>query len=237
MGGSSSVKRTSKGFTSQRSGAQGGPKTGRSPFAESRHLASGSRRRVLVLISTLCLGLPFVDVNACDHRRTNEPERCNSENASSKPRADSDRQQEVAALNAEMNILTDLVRVFRESAHFDEEQLCLQKVRKLHRRIWFRRNKRLAPIYPFRWYVEFLLGSVPRFIGAIVAWVLGLTLCYYATSSASLMGALKAAFISFVAIQPSDPDPNFAVTVLAMLSGVTHLGIFISHLYSLIARK
>jgi hypothetical protein len=146
--------------------------------------------------------------------------------------------QEVAALNAQIAILTDLVRVFRESAQFDEEQDCLQRVRKLHRRLWFRGHKFwLTPIYPFRWYVEFLLGSIPRLVSAIGLWILLLALLYVWTSNCRFSTALHAAFISFVAIQPDGNDPNKVVTALAMLSGVTHLGIFISHLYSLVARK
>jgi hypothetical protein len=147
-------------------------------------------------------------------------------------------QQGIAALNAEMKIVVDLVRVFREFTQFEEELLCLQKVRKLHRRIWFQRgNPWRSAIYPFRWYVESLLGSVPRFVGAIALWLLFLTLLYALMGNAPLTMALKAAFVSFVAIQPNDPDPNFAVTMLAMLSGATHLGIFISHLYALVSRK
>ena len=157
-------------------------------------------------------------------------------------------QQDVASINAEMKIVTDLVRVFREFAQFDEEQSCLQEVRKLQNCLWLQKNRKqksrnkllLALIYPIfgiRWYVTNLLNSIPWFVVAIGAWILFLTGLYILFGHVSLSCAFKSGFISFIAIQPNTPDPNFGVTILAMLSGVTHLGILISHLYSLVSRK
>jgi hypothetical protein len=154
-------------------------------------------------------------------------------------------QQDVASINAEMKILTDLVRVFREFAQFDEEQLCLQKVRTLQNRLWLQKQKPrnwllkalIYPIYGIRWYVAYLLGSIRRFVLMIGAWIVSLTGLYVLAGNVSLSCAFKSGFISFIAIQPNTPDPNFGVTLLAMLSGVTHLGILISHLYSLVSRK
>lgn len=154
-------------------------------------------------------------------------------------------QQDVASINADMKIMTDLVRVFREFAQFGEEQSCLQEVHTLQNRLWLQkqksRNKLLPaliyPIYVIRCYVAYLLGSILRFVVAIGAWILLLTGLYTLNSNVSLSCAFESGFISFIAIQPNTPDPNFAVTILAMLSGVTHLGILISHLYSLVSRK
>jgi hypothetical protein len=148
-------------------------------------------------------------------------------------------QQTTAAMNAELRILVDLLRVFRESALFDEEQACMRRARTLHRKISLQRRRLFAAIaFPFRWYLDFLLGSIPRFLGAIGVWLLVLTCLYSATSSLSIADAFHTAFVSFIAIEPpASPDPNVAVSMLAMVLGATHLGIFISHLYSLMARK
>ena len=146
-------------------------------------------------------------------------------------------QRETASLNAEMQILLGLVRVFREFGQFDEENTCMQQVRALNRQIWFNKEKPwVAPLYPIRWYVEFLLGSAPRFVGAIGVWILVLT-ALFATTGIGLHGALEATFSSFVGIQPPAPNPSLPLTMFAMLAGATHLGIFISHLYTLVSRK
>jgi len=152
------------------------------------------------------------------------------------------KQKETAALNAKVQILIGLMRVFRDAAQFDEEQVCLQEVRKLNRHLWWKtlnNNQELwaAPIYLIRWYVDYLLGSVPRFLGAIGVWILVLTVLFAVTSDLKFTLALKAALSSFIGIQPPEGDANLAVTSLAMLSGATHLGIFISHLYTLVSRK
>jgi hypothetical protein len=148
-------------------------------------------------------------------------------------------QQETASLNAELRILIDLLRVFRESALFDEEQACMRRARKLHRHIWLHRSNALAAIaFPFRWYLDFLLGSIPRFVGAIGFWLVLLTCLYAAAGNLPIASALHDAFIAFIAISPPpDPDPSNLVTAFAIILGTTHLGIFISHLYSLMARK
>jgi len=148
-------------------------------------------------------------------------------------------QQTTAAANAELRILVDLLRVFREAALFDEEQACMRRARTLHRQVSLQRRRLFAAIaFPFRWYLDFLLGSIPRFLGAIGVWLLVLTCLYSASSSLSIANAFHTAFVSFLAIEPpAPPDPNVAVSMLAMVLGATHLGIFISHLYSLMARK
>jgi hypothetical protein len=148
------------------------------------------------------------------------------------------KQKEAASLNAKVQVVIGLMRVFRDAAQFDEEQVCLREVRKLNRHLWFREQMPwVAPIYLIRLYVEFLLGSIPRFVGAIGVWILVLTVLFAVTSDLKFTLALKAALSSFIGIQPPEGNANLAVTTLAMLSGATHLGIFISHLYTLVSRK
>jgi len=47
-------------------------------------------------------------------------------------------QREKAALNAQMHILNELVRLLREHNQFDEEQICVRRVRALHTTLWMR---------------------------------------------------------------------------------------------------
>lgn len=146
-------------------------------------------------------------------------------------------QRETAALNAEIHILTTLMRVFREAAQFDEEQECLRHIRKLNRELWLKQSKPWAlPIYPFWWYGDFLLGSVRNFVGAVATWIVVITALFAVADCSTLPEALKATFSSFIGIQPED-GANLPITILAMVSGVAHLGIFLSHLYTIISRK
>jgi len=147
-------------------------------------------------------------------------------------------QRVTAELNAEMQILLDLVRVFREFGQFDEENICMRQVRDLDRRLWYRDGGLVEALsYPVRWYVEFLLGSTLRFVIAMVVWIFVLTGLFAATGIA-WPACLEATFSSFIGIQPPTQDHhNLPITILAMVSGAGHLGILISHLYTMVSRK
>lgn len=149
-------------------------------------------------------------------------------------------QQEAASLNAEIHILTTLMRVFREAAQFDEEQECLREIRRLNRNLGrLQRNVLAKPVYWLRCYADFLLSSLRNFAGGIAGWVVLLTGLYYLAQPAhrTFVDALRATFSSFIGFQPPENDPSLVITMIAMLAGVAHLGIFISHLYTIVSRK
>lgn len=165
----------------------------------------------------------------------------------------------LSVLNAEMGIVSALVLKFREYNQFDEEQECLARLRRLNRQLWSRKHRAwTAPLYLFRWYVDSLLGSVLVFILAIVGWVAllsalfskycnchGVTTPNQPTESDIVLHGLGHAITTFFAIQPAHTTAEieqigytaFALGLLAVLAGFVHLGIFVSHLYSLIARR
>ncbi|MCG3155114.1 MAG: hypothetical protein DKINENOH_01716 [bacterium] len=153
----------------------------------------------------------------------------------------------LSELNAEIGILSDLVRIFRQYNQFDEERECLAKIRDLYRHHWFRRDKVWAWLfYPFVWYVEYLLGRLRRFFVAIASWLLVLsflffTFCNCNPAHLTFLGGLSHAFTSFFGLQPPhelNGNANAVLVVMfAILLGFVHLGIFVSHLYYILARR
>jgi hypothetical protein len=161
------------------------------------------------------------------------------------------RTRRLSELNAEISIMSELMIKFREYNQFDEEQECLARLRGLHRHLWFAKHKWWAWIfYPSRWYVELLLGSMLKFITAIGMWIIGLALgyrdiCFDSSTKDRTLPTLHGfsdAVTAFFGFQPPHeiqvPQMDFSLlTMLATVSGFVHLGIFVSHLYSVIARR
>lgn len=155
--------------------------------------------------------------------------------------------------NAEASILSNLILVYRNHNRFDEEQRALARNRELHRKMWFRRprNRWARPFQLVAWYIEFLLASLPRFLAAICVWIVGLALLFWLTgthpagvaTSTLYMDAkisLLGAWESFFGIQapPNELGTfNNGVILVAIIGGFVHLGVFISHLYSVVSRR
>lgn len=175
------------------------------------------------------------------------------------------RSRQKSKLNAEIRIVSELLKIFRDHSQFDEEQKSLNRIRVLHRRLWFRRNMLWAWLtYPFRWYVEFLLGSLFRYALALTLWIFVFTLFYWyfqspgewppdrswlALKDLDFWHGLSDALTAFLGMQPPHDIKDLIqegghqarwimlVTATAIVSSFVHLGIFISYLYSMIARK
>jgi hypothetical protein len=155
--------------------------------------------------------------------------------------------RKISELNANSKITSELVREFREYNQFNEEQRCLVKARELQRSLWIRKHKSWAWLfYPPRWYFEFLLSSIPKFILAIALWVIILSLlfnktCFTETGEAyAVSHGFIDALTAFFGLQPPHELKSTASTVVtsvAIIGGFAHLGIFISHLYSIIMRR
>jgi hypothetical protein len=151
------------------------------------------------------------------------------------------RQQWEAATNGEMAILNALVRILREDNQFDEEEACMRRVRHLHNRLWTRRSVWRLPLWPLLRYSEILFSSAWAFFGAIVAWVLGLSSALWLVRPAghhSWRDSFASIFSGFTSASVDVGElPVMLLGTLAVIAGLGHLGVFISRLYSQVARK
>ncbi len=153
-------------------------------------------------------------------------------------------QRNVMIYNSQLNIINELARIFRNYSQFDEEQMCLDQVRTLIRKIYRKRNKFWGWLTaPIRWYFEYLIGSLGRFLAAIILWPFLLTLIFYILprlnnnipSGISFINALTCSVNCFFALQNSSIFP--VLSIIGIISGFFHLGIFISHLYTIVSRR
>jgi hypothetical protein len=194
----------------------------------------------------------------------------------------------LSALSANLKIVNELVRTFREHTQFDEEQECLSRSRDLQRRLWYARNPIHAwLLWPFRYYIDYLLGRMHRFGIALVVWIvvfaglfaLGHPDCDPGTHGSSdvarpaqsaqpatasgppahranvqsrrfgdeLARDLTHSTTTFIGLSPphdlkdifAQPEGRWIAwtTLFAMIAGFIHLGVFVSHLYTLMARR
>lgn len=154
---------------------------------------------------------------------------------------------EKAKLDAQMHILNRLVRIFREYNKFEEEQQFMNKARNVHHSLWLKKRLWRRPFTPLLRYFEFLMRSFLSFVVCVVAIVAAFAFLFmraghYPTYWHGLFDSIS----SLVAISgpashefsSSAPAFGFSVVVsLAIVAGVAHLGVFVSHLYTLISRK
>jgi len=174
------------------------------------------------------------------------------------------RQRKSAMLNAQMHILNQLVRILREHNQFDEEKMCFNWIRYLHNRLWMRQKPLRFIFWPILRYVEFLLNSFGRFAIAIVAWVIVLTLLYQQLHlyHPAQQVDLCASFLETLELDQCLPRPEFGsfweafkrffnhtsgpsgpgtlwsiLTAIGVIAGLGHIGVFISYMYTLVARK
>lgn len=153
-----------------------------------------------------------------------------------------------ATLNAEMHILNQLVRILRSYNQFDEEQVCMNRVRHLHNILWMRQNRYRWAMRPILGYLELLLSSFSIFVVILLGWIILLSILYWCTAAHDDWGyGLSDAITSFFSgggpIHPTSPKDNnisawnAVVINIAIVSGFVHIGVFITHLYSIIARR
>jgi len=164
--------------------------------------------------------------------------------------------RQISELNAEIGLVSDLVLTFRNYNQFSEEQAGLAKLRELHRQLWVRRNRRWSWIvWLFRFYIDTLLASIRNFIIAIAAWLLLFGIIYAASAHRAsdsvdkgfgFLHGMEDSIATFFGMQP---PPDFSdvtkmggewmvwLTLFAILVGFVHLGIFVSHLYSIMSRR
>jgi len=160
------------------------------------------------------------------------------------------KKRRIAGWNAEMQIVTDLVRILREHGHFDEEQYCMTNIRRAMRKIWLHEARPWSYAgYPLRWYVEILLDRPIHFIGALSLWTAALF--WFFMQHGQQQGgqepmpghgweaSIAETMTTFFQTQPPQGIGWLAMLVssAAILFGFVHLGIFISHLYTQVSRR
>jgi hypothetical protein len=152
-----------------------------------------------------------------------------------------------AKLDAQIHILNRLVRVFRDHNKFDEEQQCMIRARRVHNSLWLKKKPWRWLFTPFLRYFELLMSSFLWFFVCLGLCILIFAYLFMLTASyPSFWHGLYDSVSSILAIStpashsrtPSElVFPYSVLACLAIVAGVTHLGVFISHLYSLISRK
>jgi hypothetical protein len=157
------------------------------------------------------------------------------------------KNQRDASLNIQMQIVNHLVRILRGYNQFDEEQVCMNRVRGLHNTLWMRQRPYRFILWPLLWYLRLLLSSFAVFVTVLGLWVVGLSLLYwwangYSGWEQSLVDTISSFFPPGAPIEHIDDKPppgweHVSVACVAILSGFIHLGVFISHLYSIASRK
>ena len=161
--------------------------------------------------------------------------------------------QKLSKLNALIHIMSALVLRFRDYNRYDEEQEGLVRLRLLHRRLSVVSRPALGRLAWFpRLYFDTILRSLPAFIFALVLFTIALTAIFSVWSSPLLapdttvfmrvyLGFAEAVSTFFGADPPGDLQARGLLLPLAGTVGVVaafvHLGIFMSHLYGIVARK
>jgi len=158
-------------------------------------------------------------------------------------------ERENARLNILMRTENRIVNLLREENQFDEEQFWMDKARHLYNTLWMREKPIRYALWPIVRYIEFLLGSFSRFVVVLALWILLFSWLYVVSAGhGGWAPGLQDAITSFFSIGgPLHQAANeggstkgafYAWTVCAAIClGFIHLGVFISHLYTVVSRK
>lgn len=154
-----------------------------------------------------------------------------------------------ASLNAQMSVLNVLVRTFRSYNQFDEEQICMNQVRHTQHTLWMSTTGWGWLFLPILRYGEFLLASFPRFCLALLGWLIFLSLAFDNAQSICKSNVCNdrdldmnpywtacSLFLGSNSLGNGHPL-WILLSSITVLAGVAHLGIFISHLYTIVSRK
>lgn len=158
-----------------------------------------------------------------------------------------------AKLNAEMHILNALVRILRAHGQFDEEQLCMHRIRHLHGTLWMRARPWRYVFLPFIRYVELLLKSFLGFVGVVLVWLVVLSILFAVFPAKpsvwnierlliGMENAVSAFFSMGPPMQHGIAPLGFSlsyvlVSALCIIASFLHLGVLVSHLYAVVSRR
>ncbi|MCD6407803.1 hypothetical protein J7L87_01980, partial [bacterium] len=166
--------------------------------------------------------------------------------------------------NALINIVNEITGIFAKYGQFDEEMVCRKYLRDFIRRenlVSLKTSGKYLFLilniifYPIRFYVELLVSSLNLFIFALIGWPIFFTMLVkilYNTHGviifpeklySSTAQIFIRVFVPFMGFEPLwNYTENMCVyqqifIILLAIFGFMHLGIFISHLYTLITRR
>jgi hypothetical protein len=161
-----------------------------------------------------------------------------------------------AEISARCGIVGNLTRVFRTFSHFDQENVCLAEMRRLSAFAFLQRRPWLWPFYPVYWYIQLLLRSLPVFAGLVVFWIVAFALVWWWRSLpssdllsawpfgdhlgfADYLGESLQAFLTFEspALRAQSGLAGLLLFRTAEILGFIHLGVFISHIYTMLQRR
>lgn len=173
--------------------------------------------------------------------------------------------KEKSSLNAQMMIVTEIMKIFREHGQFDEEQECMKYFRTLNRHWYFKRHPYFIFFKPFRWYFDTLIGNFRYFLIAILLLPLIFGVISYARKTDfkekgdgktiiavqpvpdgnhqndwDISNHIVNAYFTFYGLQPVKFPENTSakvITVISIFAGFSHLGIFISYLFTILSRR
>jgi len=156
-----------------------------------------------------------------------------------------------SVLSAQATIVNAVGRRFEQLNQFDEREDCLRRARTLNRMLSKETNPLANWFNPIWAYLEKLINSVAWFAGSLVFWPVLFTLLYWvlrfeapALGEPSLWSAFVFSVTTFFGLGPILSGTTvFAFSTVSFLVlsevilGFLHLGVFVSHLYSLLSRR
>jgi len=151
--------------------------------------------------------------------------------------------KEKSSLNAQMMIVTEIMKIFREHGQFDEEQECMKYFRMLNRRWYFKRHPYFILFKPFRLYFDTLIGNFRYFLIAILLLPLIFGIISYVfnfNKDEGISNCIANAYFTFYGLQPvkfPESISSKVTTVILIFAGFSHLGIFISYLFTILSRR
>jgi len=156
------------------------------------------------------------------------------------------KRRSAAEWDSLVSIANRLAIVFRGAGQFDEEAICMTHVRKWHRKLLKAQAKSLREksVQAAMAYAEWLVISPRNFICALAGWFVMFWGLWYLINPSGVTNNLfwstfSSAWNTFIATNP-DKATEMTANILnsvAIASGLFHLGVFISYIYSTVARK
>lgn len=152
-----------------------------------------------------------------------------------------------SALEAKTTMLSRLNIVFTQAGRIEEGMTCLARMRGFNRKL--SRPGGFSPKWLFHGllaYGEWLLASFPRLIFITLCWLVGFSLINMWIPSWSFDMSVESVsrVLHWFFGEPFIPDAHSgparlvqAFSWIVLLTGVFHIGLLISYLYSLISRK
>lgn len=164
----------------------------------------------------------------------------------------SKKRSAASIVNGELILVSRLLTVFQSYHELDEAEMCLRRIRDLHRKAWVQKlGLRGWAVLPIRWYIEKLMGSTQLIFWAIIFWLTALVLARLGLEwpasgwpTVNLwMQSVSESVRAFAGGEAWKPDMGKAWdwkmllwSIVGALLGFLHLGILIAHIYRRFSR-